>query len=709
MSSQAVKTKGKSAKKESGLADKARMAMPLSCALQKPGKHNRFGQARAGFVLVVSMAFLMLAAPPARADVEANPDAAIVSEDGSVDITVLANDRTTGSPLTITSVTSPENGIAAISGNQITYTPDPDYFGSDSFTYEISADGFVDSATVFVTVNEANDPPEANNDTAVVDEDGEVVISVLANDSDPDGDPLSVAGAGNAPNGETTYDPAGTVTYTPDGDFNGSDAFSYSITDGRGGVASGVITVTVNPANDNPTAVGDTVFATAGVSKLIDVLLNDSDLDGDPIAIDSLADPANGTAVIEGNKVRYNSSPGFEGVDTFQYSITDGLATSTATVTISVSGSNSPPEARNDSGTTTSGVAIVLNVLANDSDPDGDGLSVAFVGPSARGTTTLNADGTIRYTPEPGFVGVDGFTYTLADGSGGEATAAVTVVVAASLAGPQAVNDAITVNEDEVIEFDLLANDELTPGAALGSVGEPVNGEIVLLPNGNIEYRPSPNYTGFDSFTYSIVDDLGRISFAAATVTVVQVNDVPVAIDDFATTNKSTPVVVDVLANDTDDDGELLFIQLVSSPNDGQVRLVENEFVYTPDPDFVGVDVFTYQSCDSTDCSVAVVQVDVIGPPDSPPTSDPDGTPLNPQSTAIPPPPDVLRPTLTPSLGFSAAARASLESLGVLLLPLTLLGILTVWALTSQHIPTLFFWRRRKDDDEEEASPGFYG
>jgi hypothetical protein len=279
-----------------------------------------------------------------------------------------------------------------------------------------------------------NKAPQTLPDAASTAQGVAVTIHVLANDTDPDGDALTVTGVSKPQFGQATTN-GQTVTYTPNPAFTGLDSFSYFVSDGKGGTAANSVTVTVNGpggANQAPTAANDTATTTAGVAVTIDVLANDSDPDGDALAITIDGPPSHGVAVVNNGKVVYTPQTGFTGTDSFTYIISDGKGgTATATVTVTVTGSDGPnraPTAANDSATTPAGVAVTIDVLANDSDPDGDALSITTVTPPTNGTATVE-NGRVVYTPNTGFVGSDSFTYTITDGKGGSATATVTITI----------------------------------------------------------------------------------------------------------------------------------------------------------------------------------------------------------------------------------------------------------------------------------------
>jgi len=273
-----------------------------------------------------------------------------------------------------------------------------------------------------------NDKPVAVADTATTPEDAAVTIAVLANDSGLGDAPITVVATTPA-HGTVTVTVDNKILYTPTPGYNGPDTFTYTITDADGQTATATVTVEVGPLNDAPIALPDT--AVAGSTPIdIAVLGNDSDPDGDPLTVSSVTPPSSGTVTINPDgTLRYTPEPGFIGEATFSYTISDGQGgMATATVTVAVGVGNRPPVAQPD-GATVGTAAVDIPVLANDSDPDGDPLTVTVVAPPAQGTVTINPDGSLHYTPPPGFVGEVTITYEVSDGHGGTAMATVTITV----------------------------------------------------------------------------------------------------------------------------------------------------------------------------------------------------------------------------------------------------------------------------------------
>ena len=268
-------------------------------------------------------------------------DVADTEEASPVTISVLVNDSDAdGDGLSVTDVTQGGNGSVIINAdNSVTYTPNSGFVGNDQFSYTID-DGTGETATanVIVSVTEHNDPPLAVPDDAATDEDVAVPIDVLSNDSDPDGDSLTVASVSAASHGTVTISASNDfVTYTPDLDFNGTDSFSYSISDGKGGIDTSTVSVTVAPVNDAPVAANDFATTEQDEPVIVDALANDVDVDNDSLVVETVTQGAHGTVANNGGSISYTPDPGFFGTDSFTYTVSDNHGgTDTGTVTIEV-------------------------------------------------------------------------------------------------------------------------------------------------------------------------------------------------------------------------------------------------------------------------------------------------------------------------------------------------------------------------------------
>ena len=526
---------------------------------------------------------------------------------GALTVSLIRNGVPNALPVTVDVVDVLTNAVVAtqvgvLGAANFTDLPVGNYRVRITGPDNVSVDTFVtcDGVTP-ITITLPNRPPKAVADTATTPEDTAVTIPVLTNDSDSDGGTLSVASATQGAHGSVAVNGDGTVTYTPAPNWNGTDTFTYTVSDGQGGTATATVAVTVTPVNDQPVAVDDSATTPEDTAVTVSVLGNDSDVDGDTLTVTSVTQGANGTVAIVGSQAVYTPASNWSGTDTFTYTIVDGNGgTGTATVTVTVTSVNDPPAAANDTATTPEDTAVTILVLTNDSDSDGGTLSVASAAQGAHGSVVVNGDGTVTYTPASNWNGADTFSYTIDDGQGGTATATVTVTVTPVNDQPVAVGDSATTPEDTAVTTNVTSNDSDVDGDTLSVTGvtQGANGTVAIVGNQAI-YTPASNWSGTDTFTYTIVDGHGGTATATVTVTVTPVNDLPTAVNDSATTNAVTAIAIPVLANDSDGDGGTLSVVSASTPANGAVVVNPSGTVtYTSTAAFSGTDTFTYTVSD---------------------------------------------------------------------------------------------------------------
>ncbi|HPF74009.1 MAG TPA: Ig-like domain-containing protein, partial [Xanthomonadaceae bacterium] len=356
-------------------------------------------------------------------------------------IPVLANDSDPdGDALSIVAIGATQNGGSVTDNGDGTlgYEPPQDGAvcagGGDSFTYTV-ADPSGAESTATVSVGFENVAPVAMDDSGTTDYQMPAFIDALANDSDADGDTLTIVGTTDGAHGYVEIGEDGRLHYVPESGFSGVDQFTYTISDGRE-TATANVTVTVeapvDPDNNPPVALADVATTMTGVPVDINVLANDSDADGDAISLVSTSIPTHGSVSIQGDHVVYTPEAGFNGIDSFTYTISDGQDTATAMVSVTVSADgdpdNHPPIARNDIYNYRPGQAVTMNVLHNDEDPDHDELTIIDVQGSEHGTVSIVDGGTrLRWIPDDGYKSLEYLVYTISDGRGGTASAVVTL------------------------------------------------------------------------------------------------------------------------------------------------------------------------------------------------------------------------------------------------------------------------------------------
>ncbi len=583
-----------------------------------------------------------------------------------------------------------QGSIAAVNGAlaSLSYAPAANYNGAATITIRTDDLGNFgsggpqsDTDVVAVTVTAVNDAPTLRDDVISVRNDGgDATIVVLGNDSSsPDGgETLTITSFTQPAHGSVTL-VGGNLVYTPNPGYVGPDPFTYTVDDGNGGTATATVVLTSVAGGVNQAPVVTLPVAPAATEDTPVVLtsaIQVSDADAGTATIElritvdhgtfTLATVA-GVTLIQGdgtndafmvvrgtvadlNAALYGATvtPDTNYFGSVRVNVlandqgnsgSGGPAYDSETLTIVFAPANDPPTATDDAATATqNGGAVLLSVLANDTvAPDsGEALTITAVSAAANGTVVI-VGSQVRYTPGPGFSGVDTFTYTVSDGNGGTDTATVTIniVTAGTNAGPvnrvpatqtvledtqlvfgaDALNS-ITVEDPDAgngdIRLTITATNGVLTATGVGTVTVLDNGTATIIIEGTLEdvratlaslvFAPTANYNGPATITV-LTDDLGNSGSGGGQtdtdvidVTVLAVNDAPLAIADVASTPHDEAVTIDVLANDTAgaDAGDQLILVSVGTPAHGSAVIVNGRVLYTPLAGYAGPDTFTY-------------------------------------------------------------------------------------------------------------------
>ncbi|HHF2959526.1 TPA: tandem-95 repeat protein, partial [Vibrio diabolicus] len=560
-------------------------------------------------------------------------DKATVVEDTATIIKVLGNDTFEGNDKVVSLDTNngPANGTVSVNPDgSVTYTPNDNYHGTDSFTYIVTSGGVSEFTTVNVDVTPVNDAPVATNDNAVTDEDTLVTIDVLPNDTDIDGDKLSIESASVPKEQGTVEVEDGKLVFTPAENFNGDAEITYIITDGQL-TDEAKVTVTVNPVNDAPTIKVDAVESITENAVSTDTVVatltvHDTDTPEDELTV-LLENNSNGYFVLVGNEVKLTQ----EGVDAVN---NDELDLRDLTISASVSDGVNPTASDSDSlvvnrvnDAPTVDNVITDQVLSEDFDAYTIDLNEVFKDSdsslefSVSGNNNIQisiVNGVATITPTADWNGKETITFTAKDPSGESVSQTVNFTVA-PVADIEA--DSADVVEDTPTIINVLGNDTFEGTdkvVSLDADNGPKNGTVIVNNNGTVTYTPDDNYVGKDTFTY-VVTSGGVSEFTTVEVNVTPVNDAPVAKDDIATTQEDTAVTIDVLPNDTDVDDDKLSIESASVPKEqGTVEVVDGKLVFTPAENFNGDAEITYIVTDGQLTDEAKVTVNVNPVNDAP-------------------------------------------------------------------------------------------
>ena len=359
-----------------------------------------------------------------------------------------------------------------------TFTPIENFNGDNvEFSFSVLAGQHSANGTATLDILAVNDAPEAVDvDLGAGDEDTDIIITaaqLLAGSSDIDGDTLSISAVSvGAAFGSITDNNDGTFTFTPAQDVSGTDIeISFTVTDGDLTDAA-TATIDINPVNDELSAgdvdLGASDEDTALVITAAQLLAASSDVDGDVLSITSVSVNAAFGTISDNNDGTYTFVPAqdFNGDDiVLEFTVTDGEFEDTATATLDITPVNDGPSAQDDSGfRTNEGAAVTItaaDLLINDSDIDGDTLSIASVQGSIGGTAAI-VNGDIVFTPDVSFSGDASFIYTVMDGNGGTSTATVNILVdSAPDFGASADNDEIDGTSGDNVLYGLGGNDIL--------------------------------------------------------------------------------------------------------------------------------------------------------------------------------------------------------------------------------------------------------
>jgi VCBS repeat len=519
--------------------------------------------------------------------------------------------------LTAIKVSDPANGTLVLNADgSFTYTPDADFNGTDTFTYKAN-DGYDDSnvATVTITVTEIKDQVQAVDDFYTTDEDTTLTVEapgVLANDIDVDDNLQTASLVTDVQHGSLSLLGDGSFIYIPDPDFHGTDTFVYKLitypapqslwTD------EATVTITVNSVDDAPVL---SLIEDATIPELVEFSLTASATDVDlpaQVLTFSLVGAPDGAAIDSTTGV-FTWTPSEEqgpGVYTFSVKVCDDTDPTPLCdeqeVTLTVTEVNTAPVAQDLTATTPEETSVNVTLMATD--VENNSLTYAIVDQPAHGTVTLVGD-VATYTPELDFNGEDSFTYKANDGLVDSNVATVTITVTSVNDAPVAVDDEYTVAEKETLTIDapgVLGNDSDVDGDALSAilVDTVSNGTLTPNANGSFTYIPDEYFNGMDSFTYKASDGELESELAVVTITVIPVNDWPIANDDFYEVVTGTDLVKDaaegILANDILlDPDEEVSIQILDEPQHGTLSMNDDgSFTYTPNPGYMGTDTFRY-------------------------------------------------------------------------------------------------------------------
>lgn len=536
----------------------------------------------------------------------ANAQSLSTAEDTPLAVSVSGSD-VEGSTLTYSLVTAPSKGSLSGSLPNVTYTPQANANGSDSFVFRVN-DGSTNSAnaTVSITITPVNDAPVASSSSVTTSKNNAVPVTLAA--TDVDGNPLSYAVLSNPGNGTLTGS-LPNLTYTPNSDFTGSDSFTWRAGDGTLLSATATVSITVLQANAPPVANAQSVTTAEDTAKAI--VLSGSDPESSALTYSLVSGPAKGSLSGTMPNVTYTPQANANGSDSFVFRVNDGTSNSTnATVSITITPVNDAPVAASASISTQRNTAVAVTL--GGSDVDGNPLTYSLVGNPANGSLSGTAPN-LTYIPANNFTGADSFSFRVNDGTvnSANATVSITVVAGANLA-PTAHSKAFSVMRGKTVGIQLSGVDPESSPISYRIVRGPTNGTLTGTPP-NVVYKPKAKYAGGDNFQYVTNDGTADSSPATVTMVVKAKNLKPVAVAKSVVVNMNSSSAAALAGNDPD--GDPISFRVTVPPKNGTLSGSTPHLVYTPKAGFKGKDSFQYVTNDGIASSrPAIMSINVVNP-----------------------------------------------------------------------------------------------
>jgi hypothetical protein len=582
-----------------------------------------------------------------------------------------------GDNLSFEVISEPMRGSLAGVAPNLTYTPEPDFVGLDSFLF-VARDGNQPSAPVLLEllVRDLNQAPTAQAVEVRVTPGQARAITLQG--ADPEGSPLTFTIELGPTNGALSGVPP-LVTYTPNLGFEGIDGFAFSVSDGSRASEAAQVTLLVGDVNRAPLAQSQSLMTPE--ERALSFTLSGTDPDGDELTYEIVTRPAHGALEGTPPALTWRPERDFVGLDQLEFRVSDGaLRSGIAVIGLTATPVNDAP------------LAAPLNLSVGErqpysfvlqgEDPDGDALTFEIVDAPAEGVL----EGTppaLTYTPREGFAGQDRLTFRVSDGELASAPAEVTFeVLNTDNQPPLAAGGAVTTAEDTAAPLVLQASDPDGDPLTWLILRSPAHGALEGAPP-NLTWRPEADYHGMDSLRFQVSDGRALSEAVEVALAVTPVNDAPTAQGEAAVVRAGETLALTLRARDAD--GDALTYEIVRAPAQGQLGGAAPSLTYAPSPGFAGQDSLRFRARDGAGASAeAEVQITVLpadqpnrapsaqggahGGPEGRPVAftlqatDPDGDDLQYEITAFP-----MRGTLQgspPALVYAPAANfAGMDSL----------------------------------------------
>jgi VCBS repeat-containing protein len=531
---------------------------------------------------------------------------AVTNEDQNLIATLINSvTDTQGGQLFFSTLQPPTNGLVNwLTNGNFQYVPNTNFFGSDSFEYQVCDNGgLCDVSAVTITVSAINDVPVIAEETLSVLEDSQSIINISSNDIDAEGNLITYELITNGLHGIASISSTGIVIYTPEPNFWGSDEIVYEACDALNACTEATLFINVASVNDAPLAsnnfflMEEDGLLTGSIASLV------NHADEEPLFFGALNSPEHGTLSIDNNgEFTYSPTANYFGTDEFSYITCDDFGVcDSAVIIITLSSLNDAPAVIDDLIETNEDIPTQLNISINDSDIENDILNYNLSQTSDLGSIQLSTTGTLTFIPFLNVFGNEEITIEVCDAQGACSTSSLEIVINSVNDSPGLVAQAFTLNEDDSISGSLSENasdaEENNLTFTLLSGGQ--HGTLLFNTDGYFQYQPNINFFGTDSIAVEVCDSENSCTSATFVFQVLPLNDAPISQNAQFTLPEDTAVQGSLLSLITDADDNSFNFAIIENANHGTFLINSNGgFTYAPSAHYFGADSVMFSACD---------------------------------------------------------------------------------------------------------------
>lgn len=544
-------------------------------------------------------------------------DFKIINEDTPTNVAVAANDSDDTASLTYSLFTQAANGTAAVVSETgiFSYSPNANYFGSDSFVIQACDGVNCSTSTVTMQINGVNDAPVALPFVVNLNEDN-ASQGLLNTFTDADLETLTFT----TPQGNTiaglTISSNGTYSYSPPANFFGTQTITVQACDNQNMCASAAMTIAVNAVNDLPTVSNDNFTIQEDQNLQGTLATGESDVESAALSYTAQGNAVGGSLVVNTNGTfNYTPNANWFGNENIAIAVCDGDGgCRTSQLLITVTAMNDAPITSNISLATNEDTPLTGSLSGFASDIETPALNYSVAANSSGGAFNASPNGSYTFTPSANYSGIATFTYTACDNNASCSSSTITITINAVNDAPVFNDATITLNEDELQSGLLAITDVDNPSVNITVTGQAQHGAFSINSSGSYTYQPNANFFGSEIITLTACDAANLCDAAQITFAVTAVADAPVVVDDSFVVVEGNAINSTLANNDSDGDNDVLQYTIVSAPLHGQLNLLPNgTFTYTPDAGYFGEEQLIYQACDASGlCDAGNVFINVL-------------------------------------------------------------------------------------------------